>query len=302
LTPEQTRQEPADPPGKPVATSSGPSVGERATTEETLRAEVVSIGDELTTGQRLDTNSQWISRELGVLGVPVAFHTKITDSLEDGIAAFRIAAERAEIIREKGTNRSQFFRGQVDKYTWVDIGSSYLPGELIAAFLWAQMEEAEAITAKRLDIWNHYHSAFHELEEAGLVCRPVIPSDCRHNAHMYYVLNESPMLRDDIIESLREQGIHSVFHYVPLHTSPFGSRYASENSYQAKLPVTDHVARSLIRLPLWIGLSKAQQRQATKALHIAVAGGPPKEIYSPSTAIQKGPSWMLSSILPAGSR
>ena len=126
-------------------------------------------------------------------------------------------AERAEIIREKGTNRSQFFRGQVDKYTWVDVGSSYLTGEVVAAFLWAQMEEAEAITEKRLAIWRLYHEALRPLEAAGVLRRPMIPECCRHNAHMYYVLLESLKKRDELIDRLAAQGVNTVFHYVPLH-------------------------------------------------------------------------------------
>ncbi|MCS5706443.1 dTDP-4-amino-4,6-dideoxygalactose transaminase [Synechococcus sp. FGCU-3] len=161
-------------------------------------------------------------------------------------------AERAEIIREKGTNRSQFFRGQVDKYTWVDIGSSYLPGELIAAFLWAQMEEAEAITAKRLEIWNNYHEAFQELEEAGRLRRPVIPADCDHNAHMYYLLLADTDERSGFISGMNMKDINCVFHYVPLHSAlcaqPFGKPMPSE------LPLTTDFSSRLVRLPLWIGL------------------------------------------------
>jgi dTDP-4-amino-4,6-dideoxygalactose transaminase len=157
-------------------------------------------------------------------------------------------AERAEIIREKGTNRSQFFRGQVDKYTWVDIGSSYLPGELIAAFLWAQMEEAEAITAMRLVIWNHYHAAFQELEEAGRVRRPVIPDVCGHNAHMYYLLLENLEKRTVFIDQMKHCNVNCVFHYVPLHTSPY---YLDSIQLRSALPVTDLQSSRIARLPMW---------------------------------------------------
>jgi dTDP-4-amino-4,6-dideoxygalactose transaminase len=165
-------------------------------------------------------------------------------------------AERAEIIREKGTNRSQFFRGQIDKYTWVDIGSSYLPGEIIAAFLWAQMEEAESITGKRLDIWQHYHDALRSLDTAGKLRRPIIPDGCQHNAHMYYVLLDSLQTRTALMAKLREQGINSVFHYVPLHSAPAGIKYGRANG---RMTHTDDLAERLLRLPLWIGLDKEKQ-------------------------------------------
>jgi dTDP-4-amino-4,6-dideoxygalactose transaminase len=162
-------------------------------------------------------------------------------------------AERAEIIREKGTNRSQFFRGQVDKYTWVDVGSSYLTGEVIAAFLWAQMEEADAITEKRLAIWNHYHEALQPLEAAGVLRRPIIPEDCKHNAHMYYILLESLEKRTKMIHHLRERAVNTVFHYVPLHSSPAGSRYG--RVYGTMLN-TESISDRLLRLPLWVGMSR----------------------------------------------
>ncbi|MDA9889187.1 dTDP-4-amino-4,6-dideoxygalactose transaminase [Synechococcus sp. AH-224-G16] len=162
-------------------------------------------------------------------------------------------ADRAEIIREKGTNRSQFFRGQVDKYTWVDIGSSYLPGELIAAFLWAQLEEAEAISAKRLEIWNYYHNTFQGLEETGRVRRPVIPVTCAHNAHMYYLLLKDVEDRSRFIARMTENEIHCVFHYIPLHSSPFYKRVFSSRSDGNELPNTSFLSSCLVRLPLWIG-------------------------------------------------
>jgi dTDP-4-amino-4,6-dideoxygalactose transaminase len=162
-------------------------------------------------------------------------------------------AERAEIIREKGTNRSQFFRGQVDKYTWVDVGSSYLTGEVIAAFLWAQMEEADAITEKRLAIWNHYHEALQPLEAAGVLRRPIIPENCKHNAHMYYILLESLEKRTKMIHHLRERAVNTVFHYVPLHSSPAGSLYC--RVYGTMLN-TESISDRLLRLPLWVGMSR----------------------------------------------
>lgn len=156
-------------------------------------------------------------------------------------------AERAEIIREKGTNRGQFFRGQVDKYTWVDIGSSYLPGEVIAAFLWAQMEEAQSITQKRMDIWQQYHETLAPLENSGKLRRPIIPEDCQHNAHMYYILLESLEKRTELIAQLKRQGVNPVFHYVPLHSSPMGKKYARNSG---ELRHTSNLADRLLRLPL----------------------------------------------------
>lgn len=163
--------------------------------------------------------------------------------------------ERAEIIWEKGTNRSQFFRGEVDKYTWVDIGSSYLPSEINAAFLWAQLEAAQAITQRRLEIWQYYHQAFEELEEQGKVRRPIIPPDCQHNAHMYYLLFPELTIRTAVIEQLRQHGINSVFHYVPLHSSPAGKKYGRVAD---SLDVTDELSTCLLRLPMFIGLTTQQ--------------------------------------------
>ena len=163
--------------------------------------------------------------------------------------------ERAEIIREKGTNRSQFFRGQVDKYTWLDVGSSYLPGEVIAAFLWAQMEEAEAITDRRLSIWNQYHAALEPLAAVGLIRQPIIPQHCQHNAHMYYVLLDSLATRTRVIDGLKQQGVNAVFHYVPLHLAPAGKRYARTHGDMAN---TEDLSDRLLRLPLWVGMDSVE--------------------------------------------
>lgn len=177
--------------------------------------------------------------------------------------------ERAEIIREKGTNRSRFLRGEVDKYTWSDMGSSFLPGEVIAAFLWAQMEEARHITSRRLGIWQRYDSLLGELEP--IIGRPQMPEHCQHNAHMYYVLNRSARTRDEIISQLKLSGIHCVFHYVPLHSSPFGKRVARSAVH---LPVTDYVSAQLIRLPLWVGLTADMQDRIVRLLSHALGISP----------------------------
>lgn len=160
-------------------------------------------------------------------------------------------AERAEIIREKGTNRSQFFRGQVDKYTWVDLGSSYLPGEIIAAFLWAQLENAGEITQRRLAIWDKYHQGLHALERHGSLRRPITPRECNHNAHMYYIILQSLEARTELISKMKAQDIHPVFHYVPLHNSPAGLKYGRSSG---ELKVTENISERLLRLPMWTGL------------------------------------------------
>lgn len=190
---------------------------------------------------------------IGHLGT-VSFHeTKNVISGEGGALLINDErfCERAEIIREKGTNRSQFFRGQVDKYTWMDIGSSYLPGELIAAFLFAQLEEAEAITQKRLHLWDQYHQVLAELEQQEKLRRPVIPVNCQHNAHMYYILVRDLDTRTRLLQHLKESDINAVFHYIPLHSSVAGRRYGR---HDGDMDTTNAVSDRLIRLPLWVGL------------------------------------------------
>ncbi|MDQ6991887.1 MAG: dTDP-4-amino-4,6-dideoxygalactose transaminase [Mariprofundus sp.] len=198
--------------------------------------------------------SNYHGRPLGSIGHLAAFsfhETKNVIAGEGGALLINDSrfSERAEILWEKGTNRSSFFRGQVDKYTWVDIGSSFLPGELIAAFLWAQLACADEITTRRLHIWQSYHSAFSALE--GTLRRPTIPESCLHNAHMYYLLLESLEARTAFIQYMKEAGIMTVFHYVPLHRSPAGLKYCRIHT---ALPVTDMLSRQLVRLPLWPGL------------------------------------------------
>jgi dTDP-4-amino-4,6-dideoxygalactose transaminase len=174
---------------------------------------------------------------------------------------------RAEIIREKGTDRSRFFRGEVDKYTWQEVGSSFLPGELTAAFLWAQFEDALSITEKRLANWNYYHNALASLEAQGLLRRPIIPADCQHNAHMYYVLLAPNIDRQAVLAALKLNNIYSVFHYVPLHSSPAGKRYGR---IHGSMEVTDMKSERLVRLPLWVGLSPRQQDKILDVLEQAL--------------------------------
>lgn len=202
---------------------------------------------------------------IGDLGAYSFHETKNVISGEGGALLVNDSAlaMRAEIIREKGTDRSRFFRGEVDKYTWQEAGSSFLPGELIAAFLWAQLEEAERITNDRLAIWQRYHALLEPLESKGLLRRPIVPEECQHNAHMYYVLLAPEIDRQKVLDELKRNNISSVFHYVPLHSSPGGKRYGRA---QGELEVTTRQAERLIRLPLWVGLTEAQQEHIVKVL------------------------------------
>jgi dTDP-4-amino-4,6-dideoxygalactose transaminase len=171
--------------------------------------------------------------------------------------------DRAEIIREKGTNRSKFFRGQVDKYTWVDIGSSYLPGEIVAAFLWAQMEDAKRITQKRLAIWDEYQVGLAAMERDGVVRLPVVPPGCTHNAHMLYVLFGNIERRSEAIESLNQRDVTAVFHYIPLHSSPAGLRFGRAHG---DMSVTDDASDCLLRLPLYVDMTEADTQRVIQAL------------------------------------
>ncbi len=202
--------------------------------------------------------SSYKGRPLGSIGhlATLSFHeTKNIISGEGGALLINSSefCDRAEIIREKGTNRSQFFRGQVDKYTWVDSGSSYLPSELVAAFLWAQMEKSKEITRRRLDIWNEYHRAFEQLELQAKISRPGIPSGCVHNAHMYYLLLPDLASRSTLISKLAESNIRAVFHYVPLHSSPMGIKTGRANT---DLLRTEDLSERIVRLPLWLGIEE----------------------------------------------
>lgn len=169
--------------------------------------------------------------------------------------------ERAEIIREKGTNRTKFFRGEIDKYTWIDIGSSYLPSELIAAFLYAQLEEAEKITAKRLTIWNNYYEKLVELEELKKIQLPTIPSYASHNAHLFYIMLKNEETRSGLIDCLKNKNVSAVFHYVPLHSSPMGRHF-----FGGRLTVTEEMSARLLRLPLYYELSLTDIDKVVEAI------------------------------------
>jgi dTDP-4-amino-4,6-dideoxygalactose transaminase len=200
------------------------------------------------------------NKPLGSLGHMSAysFHeTKnITSGGEGGLLIINDEqfVQRAEVIREKGTNRSQFFRGMVDKYTWVDVGSSFLPSELQAAYLWGQLERADAITADRMATWQAYYSAFTDLAQAGKVELPTVPNDCRHNAHMFYLKCADLHERTALLAHLKQDDIMAVFHYVPLHSAPAGQRFGR---FHGEDRFTTRESERLLRLPLWYGMSDA---------------------------------------------
>ena len=181
---------------------------------------------------------------------------------------------RAEVVQEKGTNRSRFFRGEVDKYTWLDIGSSYLLSEVSSAFLWAQLERVEEITAARRAIWDRYYNDLASLEDEGVLRRPIVPSSSVHGAHMFYLLMETADLRDAILETLRRaHGVHAVFHYLPLHASPGGQRLGRLGG---PTPVAEDVSARLLRLPLWVGLGDEGAGIVISAVQASVRALRPK--------------------------
>ncbi len=212
--------------------------------------------------------STYKGRALGTIGDfgAFSFHETKNYSMGEGGALLirdRQFNEAAEIMREKGTDRARFFRGQVDKYTWVDYGSSYLPSDMNAAYLWAQLEQADAINNDRLASWNRYHEAFAPLEEAGLLVRPTVPEGCTHNAHMYYVKLWDLAERTDFIAFLKERGIQSVFHYIPLHSAPAGLKFGR---FEGEDEFTTAESERLARLPLYYGLTEADQAQVIAAV------------------------------------
>lgn len=212
--------------------------------------------------------STYKGKALGTIGDfgCYSFHeTKNYSMGEGGALLIRDAAhnEKAEILREKGTNRAKFFRGQVDKYTWVDYGSSYLPSELNAAYLWGQLEEADRINNDRLDSWNAYYEAFLPLAERGLAELPAIPDGCVHNAHMFWVKCRDLEQRTQFIGHLKKNGVMAVFHYIPLHSAPAGrrfGRFAGVDEYTTK------ESERLVRLPLYYGLAAEDREKVMGAV------------------------------------
>lgn len=213
--------------------------------------------------------SSYKGRALGTIGDfgCLSFHETKNYSMGEG-GALLLRDEKynepAEILREKGTNRSKFFRGQVDKYTWVGYGSSYLPSDMNAAYLWAQLEVADKINEDRLATWNAYHAAFVPLQQQGLITLPVVPQECVHNAHMYYVKLKNLQQRQQFIAFLHAHGVQSVFHYIPLHSAPAGEQFGRFDGTDV---YTTAESERLARLPLYYGLTKSDRDTVIRAVY-----------------------------------
>lgn len=212
--------------------------------------------------------SSYHGKPLGTIGDYgcYSFHETKNYSMGEGGALLikdKENVERAEIIREKGTNRSKFFRGQIDKYTWVEAGSSYLPSDINAAYLWAQLEEADKIYEDRMRSWNLYDELFRDMSEEGIIETPYIPEGCVHNAHMYYIKTKDLKERTELIQFLKEHGVNAVFHYIPLHSAPAGEkfgRFHGEDKYTTK------ESERLLRLPLYYGLTEEDVKTVVSAV------------------------------------
>lgn len=212
--------------------------------------------------------STYKGRALGTIGTfgCYSFHETKNYSMGEGGALIvndPSFIERAEIIREKGTNRQRFFRGQVDKYTWVDRGSSYLQSDLNAAYLWAQLEQADRINEDRLASWDRYYRAFTPLAERGGIELPVVPEGCVHNAHMFYLKCPTLQARTALIDHLKAQSISAVFHYVPLHSSPAGRRFGRFHGQDEN---TTRESERLVRLPMYYGLAEEDGERVIRAV------------------------------------
>ncbi len=250
-----------------------PDAVERAITEHTRAVVVIHYGGVACDMQRIQqiaaqhsliviedaahsVEAAYHGSPLGSLGHLAAFSFHETKNVQCGEGGALVVndpalLQRAEVIQEKGTDRSRFFRGEVDKYTWQDIGSSYLLSEVAAAFLWAQLEHAPEITAERRAIWDRYYDAFASLETAGALRRPIVPPGCQHSGHLFYMLLPTGEQRDEILRELAVRGVHAVFHYLPLHSSPAGRRLGRSPN---PTPNTEDVAARLLRLPIWSGI------------------------------------------------
>lgn len=212
--------------------------------------------------------AKYQGRHLGSIGhlAALSFHeTKNLISGEGGALLINDQRfiDRAEIIREKGTNRSLFFRGQVDKYRWMDIGSSYLPSEMQAAYLWAQFEAAQEITARRLQIWSNYYNLIKSLNHQDWFSLPTVPKDCEQNGHLFYILLANGQLRDPLLQYLKEREVGAMFHYVPLHTAPASEKYCRN---VGSLRCTEVVGETLIRLPFFNDISDEQQEFVVESI------------------------------------
>ena len=212
--------------------------------------------------------SSYHGKPLGTIGDYgcYSFHETKNYSMGEGGALLikdKENVERAEIIREKGTNRSKFFRGQIDKYTWVEAGSSYLPSDINAAYLWAQLEEADKIYEDRMRSWNLYDELFRDMSEEGIIETPYITEGCVHNAHMYYIKTKDLKERTELIQFLKDHGVNAVFHYIPLHSAPAGEkfgRFHGEDKYTTK------ESERLLRLPLYYGLTEEDVKTVVSAV------------------------------------
>ncbi len=212
--------------------------------------------------------STYKGRPLGTIGDYGCFSFHETKNISMGEGGALLIAdpaniENAEIVREKGTNRSKFFRGQIDKYSWVEAGSSYLPSELNAAYLWGELESADKIYEDRMNTWNYYDKALKKLEESGRIERPVIPDDCVHNAHMYYIKAKDLEERTRLLAYLKENGISAVFHYIPLHSAAAGikyGRFSGEDKYTTK------ESERLLRLPLYYGMKQEDREKVVSCV------------------------------------
>jgi dTDP-4-amino-4,6-dideoxygalactose transaminase len=213
-------------------------------------------------------NAKYKDKFLGTIGDigAYSFHeTKNVISGEGGAIAINNDKfiERAEIIREKGTNRSKFFRGEVDKYTWVDIGSSYLPSDIIAAFLYAQLENMELINDQRFRLFNYYYEALLPLANEGVLRLPYISDECQSANHLFYIILDDEQTRDALINYLKKEGVLAVFHYVPLHLSEIGRSIGYRDG---QLPLTESLSVRLLRLPLYYELTHEQQEQVVNSI------------------------------------
>jgi dTDP-4-amino-4,6-dideoxygalactose transaminase len=217
--------------------------------------------------------SGYKGRALGTIGHLGAFsfhETKNYTSAGEGgllIINDNSFAERAEIIREKGTNRSRFLRGMVDKYSWVDVGSSYLMNDISAAYLWGQLEKADEIHSNRLIAWDFYYNRLDELQAKGLIVLPTVPKECEHNGHMFYIKVDNLYTRAKLLEYLKLNGVNAAFHYVPLHSSGAGLKFGRFNQIDE---FTTVCSENLVRLPMWFGISKDKQKKVIEKLHDAL--------------------------------
>jgi dTDP-4-amino-4,6-dideoxygalactose transaminase len=223
-------------------------------------------------------NAFYQGRALGSIGHLgcYSFHeTKNYISGEGGALCINVMhfVERAEIVRDKGTNRKQFFRGHVNKYTWVDVGSSYVPSEIVSAFLYGQLELLDEIRARRKASFNYYHNHLASLEADGLLRRPIIPYDCETNYHMYYILVPTREIRDAMLQHLNRLDIAAVFHYVPLHASPMGEKLGY---HEGDLPVTEDLSGRLLRLPLYHEIQREDQDRVVDAVASFLRASLPK--------------------------